>query len=164
MYLPMQRIRFPLTKVAFPALSTFQDDQRKFREYFEKLIGLMTFIYMPLVMYLGINSENIILLVLGEKWIDAAAIFRILAFASFIGPVSSMCDLVLQTCGLTRKYLLWGTVSSIIYDYFICRWSSLGGGRSGRSLYNRKLRNILSGIMVSFKRHTDIHFFVFSIY
>ncbi|OHB73464.1 MAG: hypothetical protein A2W17_06010, partial [Planctomycetes bacterium RBG_16_41_13] len=113
MYFPLQRIRLPLGSVAFPALSAFQNDRGKYREYFEKMVELMTFIYMPLVVYLGIYSETIIRLVLGEKWIDAAAIFRILAFASFIIPVSSICDLVVKTCGLTRRYLLWGTVNSI---------------------------------------------------
>ena len=113
MYLPMSRIRLPMSKVAFPALSALQNDHKKYREYFLKMIELITFIYMPLVVYLGIYSDNVIRLVLGEKWLDAATYFRILAFASFIGPVYSMCDLVTQTCGLTRRYLLWGTVNSI---------------------------------------------------
>ena len=125
----MTRIRLPLTKVAFPALSAFQNDHKKYREYFEKMVELMTFIYMPLVVYLGIYSENIIRLILGEKWIDAVAIFRILAFASFIGPVSSICDLVTQTCGLSRRYLLWGTVNSIymVSSFAIgVHWGAIG--------------------------------------
>ena len=114
MYFPMQRLRFPMTKVAFPALSALQNDHERFREYYKKLNEILTFIYMPVVVYLGIYSENIILLILGDKWMGAAVIFRILAIGSFILPIASTPDVVLQTCGLTRRYLKWGIVSASI--------------------------------------------------
>jgi O-antigen/teichoic acid export membrane protein len=129
MYLPMQRFRFPMTKVAFPALSALQNDPEKYRTYFKKLNEILAFVCMPLVMYLGIYSENIIRLILGEKWTEAAVIFRILAISAFILPVISTPDLVLQTFGLTRRYLIWGLVSSfitVIAIFIGISWGAVG--------------------------------------
>ncbi len=129
MHLPMQQIRFPLTRVAFTALSALQNDPDKYRDYYRKLNELLSFIYMPMVVYLGIFSENIIRLILGEKWTGAAMIFRILAIASFIGPVSSVCDVVLVTCGLTKRYLVWGILNSVfmIFSFALgIHWGAVG--------------------------------------
>jgi PST family polysaccharide transporter len=114
MYFPMTRIRFPMTKVAFPALSALQNDHERFREYYKKLNEILSFIYMPAVVYLGIYSENIIRLILGDNWIGAAVIFRILSFGAFILPIASTPDIILQTCGLTRRYFIYGTVNAFI--------------------------------------------------
>jgi O-antigen/teichoic acid export membrane protein len=118
-----------MTKVAFPALSALQNDHERFREYYKKLNEILTFIYMPLVVYLGIYSENIIRLILGDNWMGAAVIFRIFAFGAFILPIASTPDLVLQTCGLTRRYLKWGIVSASITIFSFAlgvHWGAVG--------------------------------------
>ena len=129
MVLPMQQIRTPLVRVAMPALSALQNDNKKYLEYYKKLNELFAFIYMPMVVYLGLFSENVIRLILGEKWLGTVVIFRILAFASFIFPVSSLCDVVLITRGMTKRYFIWGMVDAffIISCYVIgVNWGAVG--------------------------------------
>jgi O-antigen/teichoic acid export membrane protein len=113
MVMPVNQIQYPISRVSMSALSSLQNEPAKYRQYYRKLISLLSFVYMPVVVYLGIYSENIILLVLGEKWIEAAAIFKILAFAAFIEPISSTCDVVLVSCGKTKRFFRWGVASSI---------------------------------------------------
>ncbi len=129
MILPINQVRIPLGNVAFSALSIIQKDPERYRDYYKKLNELLSFCYMPLVLYMGIFSENIIVLVLGMNWIDVVPIFRILAIAAFILPLYSIADVVLVSCGHTRKYLLWGmfnSVSWIIAFIIGVRWGAIG--------------------------------------
>lgn len=113
MLVPMDQIRFPLTRVGVSALSALQDDTDKYRQYYKKLISILSFVLMPAVIYVGIFSENFIRLLLGEKWIEAAVIFRILAITAFIQPIASTPGLVMITCGKTKRYFLWGIINTV---------------------------------------------------
>lgn len=129
MVVPMNQIRFPLTRVGMSALSTLQQDPDRYRQYYSKLISILSFVYMPLVVYLGFYSENFILLILGPHWNNAASIFQVLAITAFIKPVVSTCDVVLITCGETKRYFLWGVVNTmfLVPAFFIgIHWGPIG--------------------------------------
>lgn len=129
MIMPLNQIRFPITRVAMSGLSALQDNPVKYRKYYSKLISILCFIYMPMVVYLGIYSKLFIHLVLGEKWIDASYIFRVLALVAFIQPVTSTCDIILVSRGQTKKYFVWGLVSTvlILIAYVLgVKWGAIG--------------------------------------
>ncbi|MBS3917375.1 MAG: lipopolysaccharide biosynthesis protein [Deltaproteobacteria bacterium] len=113
MMLPIQQVRVPLASVGMPALSTLQNDPGKFRLYYKKFLSILSFFYMPLVVYLIIYSDVIILLLLGKDWIDAAYIFKILGITAFIQPVSTTRGLVMVSCGKTKKYLISGIANAL---------------------------------------------------
>ncbi|MFC3196171.1 lipopolysaccharide biosynthesis protein [Parapedobacter deserti] len=112
--LPITQLRGPLTTVALPALSTLQRDPKKYAEFYRRYVFILAFFSMPLVAYLAVFSEEVILLVLGEAWIDVAYIFELLAFASFIQPVAGSTGLVMITTGQTKRYFIWGVISAIV--------------------------------------------------
>jgi len=113
MMLPMNKLQFPVGYVAEPSLSALQNEHDKYRQYYKKIISLLSFASMPLVMYLAIFSENFIVLLLGEKWIESASIFRILAIVAFIQPVASTCGFVMVTLGKTKQFFRWGVMNAI---------------------------------------------------
>jgi PST family polysaccharide transporter len=51
---------------------------------------------------------------LGSKWSGAVNIFRILALAAFIQPVTGTVGLVLVSLGQSKRYFTIGTINSII--------------------------------------------------
>ena len=55
--LPISQICGPLTSVAVPALSRIQDDPKRYTSYYTKLILLISFISMPLMVFLAICSN-----------------------------------------------------------------------------------------------------------
>jgi len=112
MMTPINQLRTPLNSVGMPALSSLQSDPRKYSQYYKKFIAILSFVSMPLAIYLGIFSENIILFVLGENWLESANIFRILAITAFIQPVASTRGLVMISCGKTKRYLIWGIINA----------------------------------------------------
>ncbi len=113
MMMPISQILIPFNSIMIPALSALQKEPGKFRQYFKKVVSILSFVYMPAVMYLIIYSENIVLLVLGEKWIQSAGIFKVFAIGAFIQPVAGISSVVLITCGRTRRYFLWGVISAV---------------------------------------------------
>jgi O-antigen/teichoic acid export membrane protein len=84
--LPNETLNATVGRVAFPALSRIQGDPARLRSYFLKGYGLFLSLVIPLTVGCGLFADDIIVVLLGAKWRDAAAIFRplaptILAFA-----------------------------------------------------------------------------------
>src|SRR5687768_15979838 len=119
--LPITQLRDPLNTVALPALSSLQAQKEKFRQYYSNYIFLLSFFSMPLVLFLAIFSDELILIVLGSKWISISYIFKLLAITSFIQPVASTRGDVMISTGNTKKYLVWGFTNAVfvIIGFFI---------------------------------------------
>lgn len=113
--MPITNLRDPMNKVAMPALSRLQNDPEQYRKYYIKYVSLLSFLSMPLVVFLFVFSENIILIVLGDQWMGASILFKILAIVSFIQPANSTRGLVLLTTGRSRRYLWLGGLVSLTF-------------------------------------------------
>lgn len=113
--LPITQIRAPLTAVAMPALSHLQNEPIRYARYYYRLTSILAFLTMPLAGFLFVCSENIIRLLLGEKWMDANAIFKILAVAAFIQAVETTRGLTLISLGMSKRYLKVGIFTSVFF-------------------------------------------------
>ncbi|MGY4286389.1 O-antigen/teichoic acid export membrane protein [Bradyrhizobium sp. LM2.7] len=65
--------------MAFSALSRLQDDPVRFRNYFLKGYTLVNSLTIPITVFSAIFAYDIIAACLGQKWTDAALIFRLLS-------------------------------------------------------------------------------------
>jgi O-antigen/teichoic acid export membrane protein len=77
--LPTTLLNTTVGQVAFPALSRLQSDPERLRSYFLKGYSLFLSLVMPITMGCALFSDDIILVVLGPKWSQAAPVFRWLA-------------------------------------------------------------------------------------
>jgi PST family polysaccharide transporter len=127
--LPISQIRAPLIAVAIPALSHLQNEATRYARYYYKLSSFIAFVTMPLAGFLFVCSESIIRLLLGEKWMDANIIFKILAVAAFIQAVENTRGLTLISLGLSKKYLKVGIFTSAFFVLAFAvgvRWGARG--------------------------------------
>jgi len=127
--LPINQIRGPLTSVAMPVLSRLQYDPKRYISYYTKLVLLLSFISMPLIVFLAISSRSIIHLLLGEQWLGASSIFQILAITAFIQPVWSTIGLVLLSLGQSGRFLRFGIFNSLVVVTSFAvgiRWGAVG--------------------------------------
>lgn len=127
--LPISQLTAPLTSVAVPALSRVQDDLRKYTSYYTKLILLLSFVSMPLTVLMAACSRSIIHLLLGEQWLGAVSVFKILAITAFIQPVASTLGLVLLSLGQSSRFLRWGVFNSLVVVISFAvgiRWGAIG--------------------------------------
>lgn len=112
--LPLNTLRNPLTQVAFPALSGMKDNPKRFRGYYRRLTGLLALLSIPLVVFLMVKSETVILILLGEKWIQAASVFSVLGIAAFLQAPVSLNGVVCMSAGNGKNLVKAGLVSAII--------------------------------------------------
>jgi O-antigen/teichoic acid export membrane protein len=112
--LPISQIRDPITTVGLPALSALRTDAQAYKSYYLNLTFILSFVSVPTIFVLFLAAEPIILIVLGENWLEAAAIFQVMAITALIQPVASTRGLILLSLGATRRYFIWGVWNAVV--------------------------------------------------
>lgn len=108
--LPVHQINAPLSYVAIPTLSRLQNDARAYRAYFRQGVLVIVTLGMPIVAFLFVAADKVILTVLGGQWLDSVPIFRALAPAAFLGTLNVATGWVYVSLGHTDRQLRWAAV------------------------------------------------------
>lgn len=127
--LPIQQINSPVTSVAMPALSNLQGDPERYKRYYYRAILLITFIGMPIPAFLFATADKVILLLLGENWLDVVPIFRLLMPAAFIGTFNVATGWVFQSLGRTDRQFragIFGSFFNALIFLLGIRWGAMG--------------------------------------
>jgi O-antigen/teichoic acid export membrane protein len=91
--------------VAFSALSRLQSDPVRCRAYFLKGYSLVNSLTLPTTMFCAAFAYEIILVVLGPKWVDAAPLFRLLAPTIMVFGIINPTGWLLQSNGFHGRSL-----------------------------------------------------------
>lgn len=123
--LPIMQIQEPITSLVVPALSRLQDDPKRYRSYFLKATKAVVFVGMPLVSFTAISAREILLLLLGDRWLGAVPIFQALIPAAFIGTMDMVTGWVFLSRGRADLMLRLGAVTfPIVAIAFLCGLSA----------------------------------------
>jgi PST family polysaccharide transporter len=76
--LPTREIAFPATRALYPGLSELQHEPQRAREAFLKGVEAMAAIAMPAAIGFALIARDLVPLLVGEKWIDAAPVIEII--------------------------------------------------------------------------------------
>jgi O-antigen/teichoic acid export membrane protein len=76
---PNENVNSAIASVAFPALSRLQNEPLRFKDYFLQGYGLFISLVLPITVWCALLSDDIIRVMLGPKWHEAATILRWLA-------------------------------------------------------------------------------------
>jgi O-antigen/teichoic acid export membrane protein len=94
-----------LTKVMFPVLSNFQDDDVNLRATFHKIIIMTGFINFCVLAFLASNGENLFVLLYTDKWISSVPLFQFLCIEVMFLPLHSMAGNLLIARSKTKNYM-----------------------------------------------------------
>lgn len=121
MMLPLQQINNPITAVAVPGLSRLHSEPQQFRNHYLKALSLITASTMPVVLLMIILSEEIIKLLLGSRWGEAAVIFQYLGISAFFQPITNTSGWLYISTGRTDRMFKWGIFSSafLVASFFV---------------------------------------------
>ena len=86
-------------KVTFPVLSEIQDDSTRLKSAYKKVIKLTVFPTFLCMMCLAACSKPLILLLLGEKWMQASYLLQILCFTMMLYPLHALNLNAIQVMG-----------------------------------------------------------------
>lgn len=109
---PTENLNVTIGEVAFAALSRTKGDLDRFRRYFLKGYSLVVTLTLPLTVVCGLFADDLILVVLGPKWIGAVEIFRILAPTILVFAISNPLGWLLNALGLVRRGVYIGLFSA----------------------------------------------------
>lgn len=127
--LPITQLRDPLNGVVIPGLSALTTEPQRFRNYYRKYLFMLSFFSMPMVVFLGVCSYPIIVLVLGPKWVEASTYFQLLAVAGFVQPATSTTGVVLISIGQSRRFLfigIWRAAVTVVALVVGIQWGMIG--------------------------------------
>ena len=105
------QLHYPVDVVAQPTLSALQNDPVRYSKYLGTIVSVLSFAIMPLGIYLAVFSETVVRVLLGEKWMASAPIFRILALAAVLWPASPR-HLVMITSGKTVRNFWYSLITA----------------------------------------------------
>ncbi|WP_242928754.1 lipopolysaccharide biosynthesis protein [Pontibacter vulgaris] len=79
--LPIHSITVSISRVLFPAFSRLQSETARLRKAYVTVISLAAYFIIPACVGAAVASEQIVLVVLGDKWTAAIPLLQILALA-----------------------------------------------------------------------------------
>lgn len=88
-----------LNSIAFPVLSKHQSDEYVFKVVYRKILIFSLFISYPILYILFNYSANIVLLLLGEKWIEVATYVPLFVIIVIFYPINELALLSLMAKG-----------------------------------------------------------------
>jgi len=103
--IPTTQLNSAVGVVAFSALSRLQNDPIQFRNYFLKGCSLVIAMTAPITLFSAAFADDITLVVLGPKWMEAAVIFRLLTPTVLIFGIINPTSWLLLSMGLQKRSL-----------------------------------------------------------
>jgi O-antigen/teichoic acid export membrane protein len=100
---PGDNLNTTIGEVAFAALSRTKGDTERLRRYFLKGYSLVVTLTLPLTVVCALFADDLVVVVLGPKWADAAEIFRILAPTILAFAISNPLAWLLNALGFIRR-------------------------------------------------------------
>ncbi len=140
--LPTSIISSSISGVSYPVLSKLNDDQPKQVKYLQKMIRICAFGIFPVLIGAMACFENIITIILTEKWLPIVPYFQILSIAGLVMPFQNLynglftlkgkpqwtfvIECIKNACILIPLFfikdthtLLWSFSAATLFAYFI---------------------------------------------
>jgi len=125
--LPVDAILQAVARVTFPVFSQLQEDKVRLKRGVKKALVSLVFLITPMMVGLAVTAENVVLLLLTEKWIQIVQYVQLLCFSGIVFPINAINLNVLKALGRSDLFLkleiikkiLAGAVLAVTYQYGI---------------------------------------------
>jgi PST family polysaccharide transporter len=109
---PLQQVNNPLSKVMMPALSRLQEEPARYRHAYLRTLQQVLLLTVPGVVFLIVSADQLVPLLLGAQWAEAAPIFRWLGVSALVQPMNSTMGWLFMSQGRTGDFMRWGAFSA----------------------------------------------------
>jgi PST family polysaccharide transporter len=103
--IPTDNLNTAVGDVAFSALARTQDDPIRLKRYFLKGYSLVLALTIPITIACALFAEDIVYVLLGPKWKEAAQIFRLLAPTMLVFAIANPIGWLLTSVGMVGRGL-----------------------------------------------------------
>jgi O-antigen/teichoic acid export membrane protein len=108
---PVKRISTVIGGVLFPVFSKIQDDDERLRKGYLKTVRFISLVTFPLLAGLFMVAPEFIPIFLGDKWLAALPLLRILCILGAIRSITSLSDSIFLCKGRADIKLKWGVLT-----------------------------------------------------
>lgn len=112
--LSFDRMTWALSRVAVPTLSRLQDDPDRFRRYYRKAVLLIATSTFPAIAGLFLEARAAVLIILGDQWLFAVPLIKILAPVAATTMLSATMRWVFVSLGRAGRMLKWRMFESVV--------------------------------------------------
>ena len=107
-----QLVTNTVSQVAQPVLTRVTDDNERQRRVFGKMLRFTAFLAFPAMFGLAMVAPQVILLAIGEKWVNSIPLLQILCISGAFIPLYTVYQNLFLSQGKSDTYM-WLTVSQI---------------------------------------------------
>jgi len=101
--LPSSYIGNVLDVIMFPAMAEIQNEEDKLFRTYQHSLGLVNSILMPVALFLIVFAKEVVLILLGNQWVEAIVPLQIMLIVLPISSSGRMADSVVRAKGLIYK-------------------------------------------------------------
>ena len=143
-HLPVSNICTIVSRVTFSIFSTLQNDKEMLKSCLKKAITTLTMVIFPMMVGLGLLAKNVVVVLLGEKWLPCAPYIQLFCMVGVFWPLHVInlnvlislghSDLLFRieilkkiltfiSVGITFRWgiiaMLWGQIGTSFIGYYL---------------------------------------------
>lgn len=107
-------INTSIIKVLFPVMSEYQEDLETIKKMVRKAISVGAYILMPLLIGLAAIGDEIVVLILTEKWLPCVVFLRIMCLTYSLQPIQMTSIQTMKAIGRSDLYLRLEILKKVI--------------------------------------------------
>jgi len=119
-------ISFMVDRIGFPVFSQMQEDHKRLRKSFNKVLSNVSIITIPLCLGLFAVSNEFIISIYGHKWEPVVPLVKVLAFYAMCQSLSSVPGTILKAIGKVNIILYSIIVQHVIMIILFFAFRSFG--------------------------------------
>jgi O-antigen/teichoic acid export membrane protein len=109
-----QQLTNSVQKVTYPALSTIQDDDEGLKNFYRKIIQVVTFVLFPSLIALIVLAEPLFSILLKDRWLPAVPYLQLLCVAGLFYPLHSINLNIIKVKGRSDLFLYLEVIKKIM--------------------------------------------------
>lgn len=111
---PFSMVYGIINTIAFPVLATVKDEHERQRQVFRKMVRFTAFISFPFILGFGFVANELILLLITDKWIESIPIIQLLCIWGAFLPIHCLYANVIVSRGLVGIGLILNLVYGLL--------------------------------------------------
>lgn len=127
---PLMKVWMVFGRMLFPAFTRINENINKIKNNYLKIFSISVVVITPLLLFIEFSIPYLITILVGDKWIAAVPIIRILLFYAFLEAISLADVSILNALHMVKKVNLIKFCTSILlipFGYYaLIRWGLLG--------------------------------------
>jgi PST family polysaccharide transporter len=114
MLYPYQSLTHVITPALHPILSDYQDDQEFIYQKYMRIVKFLSLLGVFITAVCFWCGEEIIILVFGDQWHDAVAVFKALSLSIGVQMINGLSGTIFQSLGDTRRMFQSAIINTAI--------------------------------------------------